>query len=149
MKTLILTTSVVSALTLSVGCTLAAPPPVGSDDWKIMSPFKDWVSGQKQPTGSNGSCCDWADGRPVEAEIRGDHWWAHVTPAHWPGIADQWLEVPDERVIRAKNPVGAAILWIQVPHEWVGSHSYMSSVEGPVDNTRRPFIYCFSPPDGS
>lgn len=142
----LLTIAVIAA---RVPSALAAPPPEGSEDWKIMAPFKDWIRDQKQPAGSGGSCCDWSDGRPVEAEIRGQHWWAHVTPAHWPGIADRWIEIPDERVNKGRNPIGLPILWLAVPHEWIGGRAYMSPMEGPVDNSRPPFVYCFYPPDGT
>ena len=125
----------------------AAPPPEGSADWQLIMPHKGWIESQKQPNGA--SCCDWADGRPVDAEIRDGHWWAHVTPAHWPGVLDQWIKIPDDRISRIHNPVGVPILWLRLVHEWIGHGGYMLPEEGPVDNTKEPFVYCFAPANDS
>lgn len=101
----------------------AAPPSVGSDDWNIMAPYQEWVISQHDPAGR--WCCDIGDGRPVEARIADDHWEVHVTPAHFPGEADRWMAVPDEKITRNANPTGTPILWL-----------YQSRVQ------------CFAPPDG-
>jgi hypothetical protein len=103
---------------------LAAPPPVGSEDWNVMAPYKDWVTTQHDAKGR--WCCDIGDGRPVEARIDGDHWEVHVTPMHFPDEQDRWLPVPDEKITRAANPTGTPILWM-----------YQGRVQ------------CFAPPDGS
>jgi hypothetical protein len=119
-----MTRGVVVALGLVLsGAAFAAPPPEGSDDWNVMHPYADWVRTQHDPTGH--WCCDIGDGRPVEAEIDGDHWRVHVTPAHFPGETDRWLPVPDEKIIRNANPTGSPILWM-----------YQGRVQ------------CFAPPDG-
>lgn len=126
---------------------VAAPPPVGSDDWNIMAPFHEWVTTQHDTHGR--WCCDIGDGRPVVAQIgqptgfgtftfqdsasadRGmserdtDHWWVHVTPEHFPAETDRWAEVPEEKIVRGANPTGTPILWL-----------YQGRVQ------------CFSPPDG-
>jgi hypothetical protein len=102
----------------------AAPPPEGSEDWKIMHPYKEWVTTQHDLRGR--WCCDIGDGRPVDARITGDHWEVHVTPQHWPGETDRWLAVPDEKVTRSVNPMGTPILWL-----------YQGRVQ------------CFAPPDGA
>jgi hypothetical protein len=88
----------------------AAPPPVGSEDWKVMAPFAEWVRSQHDRGGY--WCCDIGDGRPVEARIAGDHWEAHITPEHWPGQTDHWVVVPDDRITRGGNPTGTPILWL-------------------------------------
>jgi len=103
---------------------LAAPPPVGSEDWKIMAPYKEWVTGQHDLAGR--WCCDIADGRPVDARVVGDHWEAHVTPQHFPGEADRWVVVPEDKITRSVNPMGTPILWL-----------YQGRVQ------------CFAPPDGA
>jgi hypothetical protein len=88
----------------------AAPPPPGSDDWNIMAPEHGWIERAQTPNGL--TCCSDADGRPVEARIGAEHWEAHVTPAHFPGEADRWVQVPENAVIRKPNPLGIPILWL-------------------------------------
>jgi len=102
----------------------AAPPPVGSDDWNIMIPYKEWVTSQHDTLGR--WCCDIGDGRPVEARIADDHWEVHVTPKHFPDEPDHWMVVPDEKITRNANPTGTPILWL-----------YQGRVQ------------CFAPPDGA
>jgi hypothetical protein len=110
----------------------AAPPPVGSDDWKIMEPYARWVATRHDASGR--WCCDVADGRPVDARIatgadpdgvERTHWAARVTPGHFDGERDRWVMVPDEKVLREANPTGSAVLWMY--------------------NGR---VQCFAPPDG-
>jgi hypothetical protein len=101
----------------------AAPPPVGSDDWNVMMPYKEWVTSQHDSLGR--WCCDIGDGRPVEARIADDHWEVHVTPKHFPDEVDHWMAVPDEKITRNANPTGTPILWM-----------YQGRVQ------------CFAPPDG-
>jgi hypothetical protein len=102
----------------------AAPPPMGSDDWSIMAPYKEWVTSQHDTQGR--WCCDISDGRPVEARITDDHWEVHVTPKHWPGETDRWVAVPEDKLTRNANPTGTPILWL---------------FQGRVQ--------CFAPPDGA
>lgn len=134
----------VAALLLAAGPALAAPPPVGSDDYKIMHPYAEWVTTQHDGLGR--WCCDLGDGRPVEARIEDDHWLAHVTRQHFPnttqvcpgplagpgssecaplGPDGAWVKVPDEKITRNANPTGTPILWL-----------YQGRVQ------------CFAPPDG-
>ncbi len=103
---------------------LAAPPPEGSDDYKLIMPYRDWVTSQHDALGR--WCCDIGDGRPVEARIAGDHWEAHITAQHFPGESDRWVTVPDEKITHNANPTGTPILWL-----------YQSRVQ------------CFAPPDGT
>ena len=128
---------------------LGAPPPPGSEDAKIAVPYSDWIKAQQKPGG--GSCCSEADGRPVEARIESDHWIAHVTPEHWPGVRDQWVQVPDVAIIPGTNPIGVPFLWLAVPH--------LSSPDDPrcpycggqdlgVDPGAALTVLCFAPPSG-
>ena len=120
---------------------LAAPPPVGSDDWQIMHPFAEWVTAQHDNRGY--WCCDIGDGRPVDAVISvespggsfdphmqsGDgapHWWVHITAAHFPDEIDHWLLAPDGKIVSGGNPTGMPIVWLL-------HHS----------------VQCFAPPDGT
>lgn len=122
----------------------AAPPPKDSEDWKIMQPYTEWVTGQHDNKGR--WCCDIGDGRPVDSRITGEHWEAHVTWEHFPGLLQVcggpiagpgsmpcqpmgpngvWLEIPTDKITRNANPIGTAILWL-----------FQSRVQ------------CFAPPDG-
>ena len=111
------------ACLLPAASALAAPPPEGSDDWKIMSPFKDWVTSQHDRLGR--WCCDIGDGRPVEARITDDHWEVHVEKSHFPDEPEAWLKVPEDKIVHQANPTGSPILWL-----------YQGGVQ------------CFAPPDG-
>jgi hypothetical protein len=102
----------------------AAPPPLGSEDWNLMAPFKEWVTTQHDSLGR--WCCDIGDGRPVEARIDSDHWSVHVTPQHFPGETDRWMAVPEEKVVPGANPTGSPILWLY-----------------------RGQVQCFAPPNGA
>jgi hypothetical protein len=110
-----------------------------------MHPYAEWMTAQHDTAGR--WCCDIGDGRPVEAKIVGDHWEAHVTPKHFPDLAQTcaapqvgpgsdapckslgpqgvWMQVPDEKVTHNVNPTGMPILWL-----------YQGRVQ------------CFAPPDG-
>lgn len=106
----------IAAITLYATTAQAAPPPVGSDDWNIMAPYKEWVTTQHDRLGR--WCCSIADGRIAEARINGNgHWEARilhpetVAPEDGP-VPPGYVEVPDERVLRVPNPTGFPILWI-------------------------------------
>lgn len=88
---------------------IAAPPDPKSEDGIAMAPFKTWITSQRDRRGR--WCCDIGDGRPVEARVVGNHWEAHVTPQHFPGERDRWMEIEDERIVKG-NPTGQAILWL-------------------------------------
>lgn len=112
------------AIVFLSGCARAAPPPVGSDDWKIMHPYAVWAENQHDGLGR--WCCTIADGRPVEARIvGGDHWEVHIVPKQWSddnstrpgpsvngGLTDHWMVVPDDKITRRANPTGHPVLWM-------------------------------------
>lgn len=67
---------------------------------------KDFYRLWLQP-GTNISCCnarvevngvETGDCEPVKAEVRGGNWWA------WLRQESRWLEIPDSRIIRERNP---------------------------------------------
>lgn len=67
---------------------------------------KDFYRLWLQP-GTNVSCCnarveqngvETGDCEPVKAEVRGGNWWA------WLRQESRWLEIPDSRIIRERNP---------------------------------------------
>lgn len=113
-----------AAIVLVPGLAWADPPPVGSDDWNVMHPYKEWVAGQHDRLGR--WCCEISDGRPVDARISGgDHWEVHIVPQQWaegnstrPGpsvngvLTDHWMLVPDEKITHGANPTGHPILWM-------------------------------------
>lgn len=106
------------------GVAHAAPPPVGSEDYKLLMPYKEWVTSQHDKLGR--WCCDLGDGRPVDARIvNGDHWEAHITHEHFPDEPEAWLPVPEDKIVRAGNPTGTPIVWL-----WGGK------------------VQCFAPPGG-
>lgn len=68
-----------------------------------------WYESLKVP-GTTGRCCSETDCATTEAELRGSHWWAILPNG-------QWIEVPDDVVIRDRgNPVGQPVL-CAVPDE--------------------------------
>ena len=95
---------------------LANPPPVGSEDDILMRPFAHWIENQRDPSGR--WCCRISDGRPVDARISPDgHWQVHFL--HPETLSDDavrpppsgWVDVPDDALINAANPVGVPIAW--------------------------------------
>ncbi len=87
--------------------------------------IQDWAAGLKS---SQGSCCSGADGYPAEAE------WDMDTGHYRVKIEGQWVDVPDDRVIREPNRFGYAVVWWY--RIWAG--------EGQV-----PEIRCFIPGGGA
>lgn len=85
---------------------LAAPPPVGSEDWQVLAPHAAWITGLRR---GGVSCCDLADGRPVEARSRGEGWQVRFRPGQLEGAPVDWVDVPAEAVIRGENPVGLPV----------------------------------------
>jgi hypothetical protein len=49
------------------------------------------------------TCCDGADGYPVDYEMRGNKYWVH--------FSGRWLEVEERAVKRQPNPIGEGIAW--------------------------------------
>jgi hypothetical protein len=99
-----------ATLWLLLGLTaMAAPPPVGSDDYEIMHDYATWI--EHQHTADGRWCCTVADGRPVAARIKGDHWQVFISSRQFDQAPNAWVDVPADRVIRAANPVGVPIAW--------------------------------------
>jgi hypothetical protein len=92
---------------------MAAPPPQGSDDARTLGPHKRWVEAQESDLGP---CCSLADGRMVDARIRGGRY--EVRFLHPESIAvtggpeaGVYYVVPDNALLRGANPTGHAIAW--------------------------------------
>lgn len=107
-----MTRTLALALCLSLGAckpqpAYAAPPAVGSEDWEIMRDHGEWVRNLK----NNGVlCCSLSDTRPVQVRTFGGRWQVWIRKDQIAGAPfEQWLDVPDEAIIRGPNPVGMAI----------------------------------------
>jgi len=88
-----------AALAISLFC---AVPAVARDGGRYAnSPHNDWFRSLKQP-GSEISCCDVSDCRPVEARTVAGKWEAE--------IENRWVEVPPAKILQSKsNPLGRAV----------------------------------------
>ena len=84
----------------------AAPPPVGSEDWAVMGPHKDWIEGLRR---AGIRCCDMGDCRPVAARIQGDRWQVKWREGQLPTAPLHWTDVPYDAVMRVENPIGPGI----------------------------------------
>ena len=100
----------------------AAPPPVGSEDWEILAPHRDWIEGLQR---EGLLCCHMGDGRPVVARMVGDRWQVRWRPGQLQGAPTDWTDVPHDVVMRIPNPIGVALAF------WWGNQ-----------------IRCFIPPGG-
>ena len=77
--------------------------PAASLAWAHDGINDRWYESLTVP-GTTGRCCGGYDCLPTHAEIRGSHWWATLPNG-------QWIEVPDDLVIRDRgNPVGQPVL---------------------------------------
>lgn len=103
----------------------AEPPPVGSLDAQIMSPYGSSIRDMKQP-GTTMGCCDASDCRPVDIRMHtdkdGTHYQVFVrkydenTESGFPGGTDRWETVPESVVIhpperRIPIPVACWASW--------------------------------------
>ncbi len=136
---------VILAGVLIAGPAIAAPPPVGSDDWNIMAPYAKWVTTQHDSIGR--WCCDIGDGRPVDARIHDDHWEAHITRDHFPDEPERWVVVPDSKINKEGNPTGSAIIWV-LPDLDCTATGPMYSPSSCKPSGRPGVVQCFAPPSG-
>lgn len=110
------------ALAAWAGSAGAAPPEPGSDDAHQMAPYRDWITNQHARNGN--WCCDGSDGRPTDYDIRPgqdkqDHWFAHITPDHFPTLPDEWIEIPDyliRKPVPGDNSPPFAMIWMNTAH---------------------------------
>jgi hypothetical protein len=119
---LILVISILTSLTA-----FAHPPEPGTEDFALMSEFKQWVISQHA---SNGQwCCDLGDGRPLhDDEIRyvEGHYQILYTRRHWEDGTEEWIDVPAAALMRTPNPLGVPVAWI------IRAHVYCLSLSGAV-----------------
>lgn len=85
------------------------------------SPLKEWF---EQLESRNGKCCSFADGKSIE-----DIDWESKDGHYRVRLNRQWIDVPDEAVIKEPNRLGPAVVW---------PYSYN-------DDDGKPLIRCFMP----
>jgi hypothetical protein len=90
------------AMVLAGGMAYAKPPP-GS-----TGRFATWYRSLTIP-GTSLSCCSNADCRPVGYRTHGDHYQAFIDKTQFPDGPDEWVTVPNNKILRDKsNPTGVA-----------------------------------------
>jgi hypothetical protein len=62
---------------------------------------KAWFNTVRDSLGN--TCCDGADGYPVDYEMRANRYWIH--------FRGQWLEVEERAVKHQPNPIGEGVAW--------------------------------------
>lgn len=73
------------------------------------SPLKPWFDGLKSEGG--GLCCSMSDGYVVE-----DPDWEAVGDHYRVKIENEWVDVPDENVIKEPNLSGKTMVWPYMTH---------------------------------
>lgn len=125
---------------------LLIPTTALAHDWKHPD-LDQWYSGLMRPHGHSwsggGSCCSKTDCHTTEAEIRNGKWWARlgVPKEHDDWDLRDWVEVPDELIVRGPNgnPVANQAGEAVICHSWsMTGHQLF-----PAAST----IYCFVPPN--
>ncbi len=102
---------------IAIALVMLATTAIARDDagrWAQADPaLRQWFRDQRSPlTGQ--SCCDEADGTEAEEDIRNGHYWARwkMKPRGFDQeFTTEWVEIPDEVVIREPNKNGAPIVW--------------------------------------
>lgn len=67
--------------------------------------IRQWFRSQKSPK-TGAICCNEADGVYAEEQIRANHYWTR-----FPESNGEWMQVPDEVVIKDPNRNGAPVVW--------------------------------------
>lgn len=90
------------AAALALVALLGAHIASARDDGRYaQAPHRDWFRSLKQP-GTEVSCCDVSDCKPVEARTTNGRWEAFID--------NRWVEVPDGKILQSKsNPTGSAV----------------------------------------
>jgi hypothetical protein len=97
----ILSVAIVAVLT-AYGCRLAHADDNGQwNAYRLSKEQRAWFKTVLDSLGN--TCCDGADGYPVEYEMRDNRYWVH--------FRGQWLEVEERAVKHQPNPIGEAVAW--------------------------------------
>jgi len=108
----LLITVLVSIVTPSLARTLYP------GQWAQVDPAeREWFRSQTAPN-SKIPCCSEADGTYAEEDIRDGHYWTRFAWHYSPNgvqpeieMHSDWMEVPDEVVIKDSNRHGAPVVW--------------------------------------
>lgn len=88
-----------------------APPAVGSMDWQLMAPHREWTEDLKDNDGRG--CCSMADCRPVDARLWNGSWQVRFRREQYggamAGAPTDWTNVPPEALLIQENPTGVPI----------------------------------------
>jgi hypothetical protein len=92
----------VSAGLTAIGCHRTHAADHGQwNGYRLSDRQKAWFKTVRDSLGN--TCCDGADGYPVDYEMRGSKYRVR--------FHGQWLEVEESAVRRQPNPVGEAVAW--------------------------------------
>ena len=114
-----------------VFCSLSARELYPGQYANVDEQTRNWFRNQRVPNNPTMLCCNEADGIYAEEDIRHGHYWTRFKIGSY---QVEWMQVPDEVVIRAPNRNGSAVVWF-VPH-WANGN--LMSVD----------IRCFAPGGG-
>ena len=129
---------ILSASLFNPNVSLAAPPPVDSEDYEALSPFADWLKDQYTVMEPTVKCCDLSDCRMVAMKVKDGHYEALITEKDDRGLpkfesgVNRWVIVPNEVIKREQNPTGFPIAC------WTMKH-YKATKDG--------YFYCFFLPN--
>lgn len=99
-----------ASLALIAATSYAAPPPAGSEDDMLLSPYSQQIHDAARPAG--GRCCDLADGTAVDARVGPVGWQVHFRNSRFPNAPQGWVDVPEDAVVHHwRNPSGIPIVW--------------------------------------
>jgi hypothetical protein len=85
----------------------AEAPPVGSPQWNMSRPYKDFIVHMHNRNG--GWCCDLSDGRAdMEERIVDGHYQVHITREAFEyddtiPPEGKWVDIPDNKVLRGED----------------------------------------------
>jgi hypothetical protein len=92
----------IAATVMMLSCTRANAEDRGQwNNYRLSDQQKAWFKTVLDSLGN--TCCDGADGYPVDYETRENKYWVH--------FRGQWLEVGERAVKRQPNPIGEGVAW--------------------------------------
>lgn len=111
-------TMMVFGLALGIGLLTATIAPAREQypgQYAEVDPAQqEWFREQVSPK-TGGACCSEADGEMVEEDIRDGQYWIRskhtIDNAKQNKLATEWIQVPDDVVIREPNKFGRAVAW--------------------------------------
>lgn len=105
----------------------AHPRYVGAEPIQFSQEIQDWIKGLRSGQ-QRSPCCDLSDGDFTQQDLRVG---ADGRTHFFATVEGEWVEVPDDAIVREPNRIGRPIVWVT---RWMG-------LEGkPVT-----FVRCFLP----